>query len=124
MVLVAALEDPCCGVDMALDDMPAHAVGGAQRPLQVDRTADGKLTQSGPLECLGHEIGGEGVVVGLGDGQAAPVDADGVARSSPLHGSRGVDRQPCRRPCALQALHAPELLNDSGEHDDPPVPAR
>ena len=113
---MVTLQDPGGGVDVTLDDVTAHAVARAQRPLQIDEAAGGQLAQTRPPQGLGHEVGGEGVGADLDDRQTAPVDTDGIPASGPLDDQGGVDRQPGRVLGALDALDVSELLNDSGEH--------
>ncbi len=113
---VVTLQDPGGGVDVTLDDVTAHAVARAQRPLQIDEAAGGQLAQTRPPQGLGHEVGGEGVGADLDDRQTAPVDADGVAQAHVLGDGGCLDRQPGAVLDGLEPDDASELLDDSGEH--------
>ena len=105
---------------MPLDDVPSHAVAGAQGAFQVDPAPRRQGPQTGALEGLSHDIGDEDAVGQLRDGQAAAVDTDRVARARALDDDRSSNRQSggarLQGGAVLQRNDLPELLNDSGEH--------
>ncbi len=100
---------------MALHDVAAEPVRGAQRQLEVDVGALRGLGERGAAQRLVHHLGAELPVGDRRRGQADAVDCDRVALGDLL-------RQPrahAERDAVARRLHGgdpPEVLNEPGEH--------
>src|SRR4051794_5124367 len=78
--LVADVAHDAEAVDVALHDVAAEAVGGAQRQLEVDPRVRLHAPERRPAQRLVHHVGAEQLAAAHPDrGQADPVDGDRVA---------------------------------------------
>ena len=85
---------PADPVDMALNDVPAHRVAGAQGGLEVDRRAAGELAERRAGEGFGNGMEDQPVCLdGLGR-EADAVDRDRAADVDERGGARCLDREP------------------------------
>ena len=124
MLARRALEQRADAVDVALDDVPPEPGARGDGTLQVHRRPDAEVAQRGTSQRLRHDVGRERVAVEVGDGQAAAVHRDGVAVGCIGRDQRAAQRQPNRIAERLDADDAPLLLNQAGEHQLTPSPAR
>src|SRR4051812_15274418 len=92
--LLAHLAHDAETVDVALDDVTAEAVGGAQRQLQVDRRAGLDVPERRAAQRLVHHVGAEQLAAAHPHGgQADAVDGHRVALAQ-LRGERRAHAEP------------------------------
>src|SRR4051794_30609773 len=103
-------------VDVALHDVTAQAVGGAQRQLEVDRRARLHFAERRPAQRLVHHIGAEELPPAHADrGQAHAVDRHRVALAQ-LGRQRRADAQPDAVGVLVDTVDRAEILDKPGEH--------
>src|SRR5213079_1936448 len=102
-------------VDVALDDVAAHAVAHAERALEVDARPGGQLAEGGAPERLGRRLDREAPVAPRRDGEAGAVHGDALAEPEARQGPRRGDGE--ARPAAARPapLDAAGRLDDAGE---------
>ena len=108
--------DGADAVDVTLDDVAAEPGGRGDRALEVDPVARLDAGEAGLVERLLHDVGGPGVAVALGDGEAAAVDGDRVAQPGIRQHVLGVDGEPDGIALVLDPGDGAELFDDPGEH--------
>ena len=113
--LLAHRVDLAGAVDVALDDVAAEPVAGAQRQLEVDRVARPERAERAAPQRLLHHVGGEAVTVGLDRRQADAVDRHRVARAE-LAGELAAHAQAHAAAVALERLHRPGAGHEPREH--------
>src|SRR5918997_3348200 len=119
-------DDGADAVDVALHQVPAEAPVRGNGPLQVDRVAGAQGAQAAATERLGHHVGRPLLAVRTGDRETDAVDGDRVAQRHALEPLPGPDAQPGGvrlgpHPADLLAgEQGADLLDDAGEHDQPP----
>src|SRR5439155_3658329 len=102
-------------VDVALDDVAAHAVAHAERALEVDTRPGGHAAERGAAQRLGRNVDREAPVAPRGDGEAGAVHGDALAEREAREGPRSGDgetRSAAARPAPLDAAGR---LDDAGE---------
>src|SRR5438132_641989 len=115
---VAVARDPLQApdaVDVALDDVAAHAVAHAERALEVDARPGGQAAKRGAAERLGRRLDREAPVAPRRDGEAGAVHGDALAEPEAREGPRrryGEARPAVARPAPLDAAGR---LDDAGE---------
>ncbi len=101
---------------MPLNKVPAQAIAGKERALQIDSAADAKLPEVRHVECLLQEIEGDGLSSHFRYREAAPVDGHALAKSE--FGREGnVDVK--ASPTIMEWSHLSERargFNDTREH--------
>src|SRR4051794_4947389 len=113
--LLPDLADDPEAVDVALHDVAAEPVGGAQRQLEVDLRPRLHLPQRRAAQRLVHDVRAEQLAAAHPHGgQADPVDRDGIALAQ-LTGERRDHAQPHPARRLVDAVHGPEVLNKPGE---------
>src|SRR5262249_34122020 len=103
-------------VDVALHEVPADTVRGAQRQLEVHRRARLELSERGALERLGHGARLEAPLANPARGEAHAVDGDRIALPE-LSGGPGADRE--GGPPALwpKRGHAAHVRDQARKHE-------
>src|SRR5206468_12878204 len=102
-------------VDVALDDVAAHAIAHAERALEVDTRPGGHAAERGAAQRLGRNVDREAPVAPRGDGEAGAVHGDALAEREAGEGPRrgdGETRSAAARPAPLDAA---DRLDDAGE---------
>src|SRR5271154_1695942 len=107
-------------VDVTLHDVPAEAVGGAQRQLEVDRLSLGEPAERGAPERLEHRLRLKAPIAHFagGEGDAGDGEGDALVERS---GELGADREGGAGVVALDRDDAAELGDQTGEHPTPPA---
>src|SRR4051794_30772551 len=114
--LVADLAHDAEAVDVALHDVAAEAVGGAQRQLEVDPRVRLHAPERRAPQRLVHHVGAEQLAAAHPHrGQADAVDRDGVALGQ-LTGQRGAPRQAHAVAGLVDPVHRAQVLDEAGEH--------
>src|SRR4051794_36428154 len=114
--LLADLAHDAEAVDVALHDVAAEAVGGAQRQLEVDPRVRLHAPERRAPQRLVHHVGAEQLAAAHPHrGQADAVDRDGVALGQ-LTGQRGAHRQAHAVAGLVDPVHRAQVLDEAGEH--------
>src|SRR2546421_1139475 len=100
--------------------MAAQRVTGPKRRLQINRGTHREITERRQRESLSRDIRGEGVAEQLGYRQAHALHADAVADPN----AGGIEAIECNDDARIAAafaalLHSADVLDDSGEQDQP-----
>src|SRR5947208_2945876 len=111
--LLADLADDPEAVDVALHDVAAEPVGGAQRQLEVDRRPRLHLPQRRAAQRLVHDVRAEQLSRTHPHGREAhPVDRDRVALGQ-LARQRRAHAQPHPAGPLVDAVHDPQVLDEA-----------
>ncbi len=102
-------------VDVALDEVTAETIGGAQRQLEVHVRALADLGQRGAPQRLVHDVGGERAVDDLRRGQADAVDGHRVAELQ-LVGKRSLYVQTHAVRRGVDGSDRSQVGDEPGEH--------
>src|SRR5262249_31843057 len=109
-------------VAVALHQVAAKPAADAERAFQVDGRARRQRTERRSAQVLGPDVGGEGGAGGRGDGEAAPVDRDGVTGARVRGDPRAPHSYAGRAGMPVHRDDLAALLHDAGEHPASPPP--
>lgn len=104
------------GIDVTGDEVTAEAGIGAEGALEVDAGAGLEGGEVGGAAGFLQEVEGEVGALDGGDGEAAAVGGDAVAKGGAGGGEGGLDGEAAAAGVGLEGGDATGFFNDSGEH--------